>query len=131
MKHLKSLVLIAILCILLSACSTTKPIYVPIEHTKLEYVNKIDTVVSYDSIYYFIEHRNDTVFSEKTKYKYIYKAKVDTICKVDSIPIIKEVEVIKEVDKDLSWLQKLLMGLGVMCLGILVWNGWKFLRKFV
>lgn len=101
--------LIIILCLLLTGCKTTQ--YVPVEVTKVEYINKEtkDSIYVRDSI--FVKEKNDTVFLEK--YRLVYKDKLihDTIIRVDSIPYINTVEVIKEVNRVKNW-QIVLMVLG-------------------
>ena len=98
---MRKLLVQIVLCVLLVGCSTTQ--YVPIEHTKVEYVNSIqvDTCFVRDSIY--IKEKNDTVYLEK--YKYVYKHKIikDTIIVNDSIPIIKTVEITKEINVIKNW----------------------------
>lgn len=107
---MKKFVLALLLCILLIGCKTTQQ-YVPVEHTRVEYINTlhIDTCLIRDSIY--IKEENDTVYLEK--YKYIYKNKFlrDTIIVNDTIPIIKTIEVTKEVNVVRNW-QIALMVLG-------------------
>ena len=106
---MKKLLLYIICSILLVGCASTQ--YIPIEHTKIEYVHslQVDTCLIKDSIY--IKEKNDTVYLEK--YKYIYKNKVvkDTVLINDTIPIIKTVEVTKEINVIKNW-QIALMVLG-------------------
>lgn len=107
---MKRSIVILLICTLLIGCKATQH-YIPIEHTKIEYVNtvQIDTCIIRDSVY--IREKNDTVYLEK--YKYIYKNVLarDTIIINDSIPIIKTVEVIKEINRIKDW-QIALMVLG-------------------
>jgi hypothetical protein len=101
--------LLIILCLLLTGCKTTQ--YVPVEVTKVEYINKEtkDSIYVRDSI--FVKEKNDTVFLEK--YRLVYKDKLihDTIIRRDSIPYINTVEVVKEVNRVKEW-QVILMVLG-------------------
>lgn len=107
---MKKLLFVLVLFILVS-CGTTKTVYVPVETIKTEYKYNTDSIYCYDSIYYYIQSKNDTIYEIKYKYKVLEKYKTDTIVRIDSIPIIKEVEIIKEVNH-LYWWQKLLMGIG-------------------
>ena len=100
---------ILLACLLFIGCATTQ--YVPVEVTKVEYVNKetIDSIYVRDSI--FVREKNDTIYLEK--YKLVYRDRIiqDTIIKMDSIPTIKTVEVIKEVNRIKEW-QIILMVMG-------------------
>ena len=103
-------------------CTTTK--YVPIEHVRTEYKNKveIDTIIiNNDKI---VKEKGDTIYITETKYIYKTKNKIDTILKIDTIPIIQEVEVIKEVNKLKNW-QIILMVLGG---GMVAVIGYKVIR---
>ena len=120
MKNILILVLI-IFCI---SCSTVKykEVPVPIETTKIEYVNKVyrDSIYVRDST---DRHTGEDGVVYQDRYKYIYKylTRVDTIIKTDSIEIpveIKTVE-IKEVNK-LKWYQSLFMTIGKIALLIIV-----------
>lgn len=120
MKNILILVLI-IFCI---SCSTVKykEVPVPIETTKIEYINKVyrDSIYVRDST---DRHTGEDGVVYQDRYKYIYKylTRVDTIIKTDSIEVpveIKTVE-IKEVNK-LKWYQSLFMTIGKISLLILI-----------
>ena len=127
---MKKLLFVLVLFILVS-CGTTKTVYVPVETIKTEYKYNTDSIYCYDSIYYYIQSKNDTIYEIKYKYKVLEKYKTDTVVRIDSIPIIKEVEITKEVNH-LYWWQKLLIGIGgsisVIILCYLLIKIYKFIR---
>lgn len=110
---MRNLVFIAIIIFLLSACSSTKFVEVPIEVIKKEYIHdtRIDSVYIKDSIDRW--QKGDTLYITKwhTKYKYIINTdtvlKTDTITKVVTIVEEKKVEINK-----LKWYQSTLMWIG-------------------
>lgn len=120
---MKKLVL-AFLTLFVISCTTTKYVEVPIEHTKIEYRDRIE----YDSIYLkdstIQKNKNDTVYLEKYKYIYKYVYLKDTITIVDSIPIVTVQEVTKEINKLHNW-QVILMVLGGGAIAI---TGYKLIR---
>ena len=109
------------LLILLTGCTSTKYVEVPVETEKIktEYItdHKVDSVYIRDSVNVYI--KNDTIFIYKERFnnKYIYKT--DTIIKMDSIPYLVETKITttKEVNV-LTWYQKILMYLGIFALGV-------------
>ena len=117
---MKKFILALLLCIILIGCKTAQQ-YVPVENTKIEYINKIniDTCFIRDSIY--VREKNDTIYLEK--YKYIYKNKIfrDTVIVNDTIPIIHTVEVTKEINVIKNW-QIALMVLGGAFIVILLFK---------
>ena len=120
---MKKLLLVFLLYIVIS-CTTTKYIEIPVEHTKIEYRDRI----KHDSIYLrdstVQKNENDTIYLEKYKYLYEYKYLRDTINIVDSIPVVTIQEVTKEVNKLHNW-QFILMVLGG---GFIVVIGYKLIR---
>lgn len=112
---IKRIIIILYLLIILTACTSTKYVEVPVESIKTEYVNKIqyDSIYIHDSIDRYIS--NDTVYVIKYKTSNKYHTLVDTIYKTDSIsiPVIQEVTTIKEVNK-LTMIQKSFMILGMI-----------------
>lgn len=117
---MKKLLLVILLGIILSGCTATKYVEVPIEKTKIEYKDRlsIDTVIQHDST--IITMLGDTVYLEK--YKYIYKVKElrDTINITDTTTVTKPIEVVKEINKLYTW-QIVLMVLGGVSIIILVY----------
>lgn len=79
--------LIAMLLFIISACTATKYVEVPveIEKVKTEYINQYykDSIFVHDSIDRYIS--GDTVYLNKYKYIYKYQNRTDTVCKTDSI----------------------------------------------
>lgn len=108
-------ILIVILLLIITSCSTTRYIDRPvtIETVRTEYINQLyrDSVFIHDSIDRYIS--GDTVYQYKYRYVYKYMNRTDTICKIDSIEIpieVKTVE-IKEINK-LKWYQTILIYIG-------------------
>ena len=89
--------IVVIISLLLIGCRTQ---YVPVETVRTEYINKTDTFIRRDSVYYkdsvIIEKNGDTITIQKTKTVYkdrwMYKNSVDTVIKVDSIQVPYPVE---------------------------------------
>ena len=104
---MRNLVFIVIIIFLLSACSSTKFVKVPVEVIKKEYIHntRIDSVYIKDSIDRW--QKGDTLYITKwhTKYKYIINT--DTITKVVTVVEEKKVEINK-----LKWYQSTLMWIG-------------------
>ena len=120
---MKKLLFMFLLYIVIS-CTTTKYIEIPVEHTRIEYRDRIkhDSIYLRDSIVQ--KEENDTIYLEIYKYLYKYKYLRDTINVVDSIPVVTVKEVTKEVNKLYNW-QFILMVLGV---GFIVVIGYKLIR---
>ena len=120
---MKKLLLIFLLYIVIS-CTTTKYVEIPVEHTKIEYIDRIkhDSIYLRDSIVQ--KKENDTIYLETYKYLYKYKYLRDTVNIVDSIPVVTIQEVTKEVNKLHNW-QFILMVLGG---GFIAVIGYKLIR---
>ena len=120
---MKKLLFMFLLYIVIS-CTTTKYIEIPVEHTRIEYSDRIkhDSIYLRDSIVQ--KKQNDTIYLEIYKYLYKYKYLRDTVNVVDTIPIVITQEVTKEVNKLYNW-QFILMVLGG---GFIVVIGYKLIR---
>ena len=120
---MKKLLFMFLLYIVIS-CTTTKYIEIPVEHTRIEYSDRIkhDSIYLRDSIVQ--KKENDTIYLEIYKYLYKYKYLRDTVNIVDSIPVVTIQEVTKEVNKLHNW-QFILMVLGG---GFIVVIGYKLIR---
>lgn len=120
---MKKILFMFLLYIVIS-CTTTKYIEIPVEHTRIEYSDRIkhDSIYLRDSIVQ--KKENDTIYLEIYKYLYKYKYLRDTINVVDSIPVVTVKEVTKEVNKLYNW-QFILMVLGG---GFIVVIGYKLIR---
>lgn len=112
-----SMVMIIILLVLLmlTGCTTTKYVTVPEYHTDTLMVTKQqrDSIWLHDSIR--VTEKGDTVRIEKWHTKYVEKQVHDTVyqSKRDSIPY--PVEVIKEVPRPLTKTQIVMMIVGFVC----------------
>lgn len=112
--------IIYILTILLASaiCSCRSVEYIPRETIKHDtiYINKLikDSIYLKDSVY--IHSKNDTVFVEKYKYKYIDKVVRDTsyVVKSDTISVPYPVE------KRLTRWQQLKLDIGGISIGIII-----------
>lgn len=113
--------LFVFLLYIVASCTTTKYIEVPVEHTRVEYKDRIE----HDSIYFkdsiVQKKENDTIYLEKYKYLYKYKYLRDTVNVVDSIPVVTVQEVTKEVNKLHNW-QSILMVLGGVFIAVIVYK---------
>ena len=117
---MKELLFMFLLYIVVS-CTTTKYIEIPVEHTRIEYSDRIkhDSIYLRDSIVQ--KKENDTIYLEIYKYLYKYKYLRDTINVVDSIPVVTVKEVTKEVNKLYNW-QFILMVLGGGFIAVIVYK---------
>ena len=106
-----------LLCAMLSGCTTTKYVQVPVVHNDTTIVTKHqrDSIWLHDSTY--IKEKGDTVRIEKWHTKYVEKQVHDTtyIAKVDTI---REVFT-NEVEKPLTWWQQTKMHIGAIALYLL------------
>ena len=111
---MKKHAVILILFIFISGCRSIQ--YVPEETVKIEYRDrlKIDSIIKYDSIYFYRYMKGDTAFIIKEKYKYLDKIKIvhDSVFKTDSIPVTVIVE------KQLSKWEKVKMDAGGWAIGV-------------
>ena len=116
--------LFVFLLYIVASCTTTKYIEIPVEHTRVEYKDRIkhDSIYLRDSIVQ--KKENDTIYLEIYKYLYKYRYLRDTVNVVDSIPVVTIQEVTKEVNKLHNW-QFILMVLGG---GFIVVIGYKLIR---
>ena len=121
---MKKLLLIS-LVLLLFGCKT---------HEKIVTVEKVthdtlwhekterDSIYLHDSIFVNQFAKGDTIFQIKDRWHTEYRDKYihDTIsiAKVDSVPVPYPVQI--EVERQLTWLQKLLMGLGSIAVIVLI-----------
>ena len=106
-----------LMCAMLSGCTTTKYVQVPVVHNDTTVITKHqrDSIWMHDSI--LIKQKGDTVRIEKWHTKYIEKQVHDTtyIAKVDTI---REVFT-NEVEKPLTWWQQTKMHIGAIALYLL------------
>ena len=123
---MKKLLLVVLLGILLSGCTATKYVEVPVDRIKVEYRDRVfvDTLYRNDST--IIREKGDTVFLEKYKYLYKIKELRDTVSVTDTITVVKTVEVTKEVNKLHNW-QVCLMILGGATIAL---GGYKLIKIF-
>ena len=117
-----SMVLIVVLLIILmlTGCTTTKYVTVPEYHTDTLIIQKHqrDSVWLHDSI--SIKEKGDTVRIEKWHTKYVEKQVHDTtyVAKRDSVPY--PVEVVKEVPRPLTKTQIAMIVIGFICTFLVV-----------
>ena len=120
-----------LLCAMLTGCTTTKYIQVPVVHNDTTIITKHqrDSIWMHDSI--MVSEKGDTVRIEKWHTKYIEKQVHDTtyIAKVDTI---REVFT-NEVEKPLTWWQQARLHLAnillfALLLGVIIWIGKRHIK---
>ena len=112
--------LMLLLCLLLSSCSTTKYIEVPItQHDTLVVVDhQRDSVYLHDSI--SVKQAGDTVWVQEWHTKYKLKEVHDTTIVATHDTIAKPYPIIEYEPKPLSWWQRTLQYLGYIALAAIV-----------
>lgn len=114
----KSIIFIIIL-IILTACTQTKYIEVPVETIKNNYINTVqkDTLIVRDSVDRWL--KGDTVLI--TKYKYVYQTQYihDTIIKNDTITNTVYVDKIVTIN-ELKDYQKFLIYIGLFSIVFII-----------
>ena len=114
------LIIVLLVLMMLTGCTTTKYVTVPEYHTDTLMVTKQqrDSIWLHDSIR--VTEKGDTVRIEKWHTKYVEKQVHDTVyqSKRDSIPY--PVEVIKEVPRPLTKTQVALMIVGFVCTALVL-----------
>lgn len=114
------IIVILLAILLLTSCRSVEYVTVEKVRTDTTYITRQqrDSIWLHDSIR--VKERGDTVLIEKWHTKYIEKVTHDTtyVATHDTIP--QPYPVIKEVERQLSWMQKSLMGAGLLALMALV-----------
>lgn len=115
------LVILAVLiCLLFASCTKTE--YITVEKVRNDTVwqnhTKHDSIWVHDSIH--VTDKGDTVRIEKWHTKYVESIRHDTVYKArtDSVPV--PYPVTKYVEKNLSWMQKTLIGVGILSIMALI-----------
>ena len=106
----------ALICLVLSAasCRTIQTVEVPVPIHDTTYLTKTvkDSVFVEHSTTYYV--KGDTVYLTKTVTKFVERLKTDTM----SVYVEKPIEIVKTVtetvEKPLNWLQKTLIGCGIV-----------------
>lgn len=129
----KILIIISLL-LLFTCCKQTKQITKTTtdKQTTIERTFNIekDTIILFRQDTIFIRERNDTVYIEKIKYEYGYKAnnKRDTIIKIDTI---YKTEIKEKISEDKTKQARLkaqniiLIGIIAILIGVVIWQRWK------
>jgi len=133
MKHKRNYFLFLIgfmlwmLVLLLPACRTNT-VYVPVETVRAEYKDRIqrDSIHHYDSV--FVKMKDDTVWLEKYKYQYRDKLIRDSVFVTDSVQVPYAVKGDTEYVNHIYWWQTLLMILGAVALGFLIYKIYLFFK---
>lgn len=128
MKGLIRLAVLSALLFALSGCRQTEYITVPIHDTTYA-VREV-----HDSTFIDRWHTHtvsgDTIFIHDSIYESHVEWKHDTTRVVEEKPV--EVPVVKEVEKELSWLQRTLIYIGIGALiAVVLKIGWKLLKKYL
>ena len=114
--------MVVMIIIALLFCSCTKTEYITVEKVRTDttYINKVqrDSIYLHDST--FVKVAGDTVWIERWHTKWQNHLEHDTVYKsrTDSVPV--PYPVTKYVEKNLSWMQKTLMGAGILSIMALV-----------
>lgn len=111
-----TLAMLAVMLVMLTGCRSVK--YVPVTEYRDRYVSKTDSFIKTDSVYLHdsvsVFTKGDTVYMTKTRYKdrirLVYHTKTDTVAVHDSIPYPVKVE----VEKKQTFIDKMVMGFGVV-----------------
>ena len=124
-------ILVVLICLLFASCTKTE--YITVEKVRNDTVwqnhTKHDSIWVHDSIH--VTDKGDTVRIEKWCTKYVESIRHDTVYKarMDSVPV--PYPVTKYVEKNLSWMQKTLMGAGILSLmAMIVFIAFK-LKRFL
>ena len=118
-----SFILILLFCALLSGCTTTKYITVPLSHTDTLIITKQqrDSIYLKDSTHVSEQQRGDTIILKITKFltKYHDREVHDTLyqSRTDTVPMPYPVP--EYVEKQLSWWQKTRLRMGEILLGLI------------
>ena len=118
-----SFILILLFCALLSGCTTTKYITVPVSHTDTLIITKQqrDSIYLKDSTHVSEQQRGDTIILKITKFltKYHDREVHDTLyqSKTDTVPMPYPVP--EYVEKQLSWWQKTRLRMGEILMGLI------------
>lgn len=118
-----SFILILLFCALLSGCTTTKYITVPVSHTDTLIITKQqrDSIYLKDSTHVSEQQRGDTIILKITKFltKYHDREVHDTLyqSKTDTVPMPYPVP--EYVEKKLSWWQKTRLRMGEILMGLI------------
>ena len=112
-----SFILILLFCALLSGCTTTEYITVPVSHTDTIIITKQqrDSIYLKDSTHVSEQQHGDTIILKITKFltKYHDREVHDTLyqSKTDTVP--------EYVEKQLSWWQKTRLRMGEILMGLI------------
>lgn len=116
----KSVVTAALICLVVTAVSCrgyteiVKEVPVPVHDTTYLTKTERDSVFVEHSTTYYV--KGDTVYNTKTVTKYVERLKTDTL----RVYVEKPIEIVKTetktVEKSLNWLQKTLIGCGILFL---------------
>ena len=130
-------ILFCALCVILTACTTTKYVTVPEYHTDTLIQTSVqrDSIYMHDSVWVNQYQKGDTIFVESGKWltKYIERIKTDTIyqSRTDSVGVPYPVEV--QVPRQLTWWQRTRMYAGnvllVLLSGIVIYGAILRFRK--
>lgn len=114
----------------LSSCKA-KTVYIPLETVKTEYKDHFqkDSIYLMDSVFIDRWKSGDTIYQVKEKFKYIYRDKLvhDSIYKNDTIRVTYPVT--KTVKAPYTWYEKLLLALGCVSIGIIIFSIYKWIKK--
>lgn len=119
----RTVVVASLICIVMAAASCrsvrTVTVEVPVHDTTYVTKTERDSVFVENTVTEFV--KGDTVYKTKTVVKYVERLKTDTL----KVYVERPVEIVKTeekvVEKPLNWLQRTLVGLGIMSLCGILW----------
>ena len=115
-----ALIILVAVMVMCQGCTTTK--VVEVERVRTDTVRENhtvrDSVFIHDSLYFHEWTKGDTVYVERAVWHTAIQERLrtDTVyrAKIDSIPV--PYEVVKEVPRKRSWMEKTLIGIGLLSL---------------
>ena len=127
-----SAVAVLALAVLLQGCRTPVPTIVERVRTDTLRLTteRRDSVWLHDSVFFSLT--GDTVRIERWRTKYVERLRVDTVYRSRTDTVPKPYPVEKLVERQLTWWQRLRLGLGsAVLIGLVGFVGWKLRRFFV
>lgn len=117
--------------VLLFSCKS-KTLVVPLESVKTEYRDRWlrDSIRVVDSVFVDRWTSGDTVFVNKQKFEFLYRDRLvrDSVFIRDTLRVPYPVVETKVVKPPYNWYEKLLLALGLVCIGMIGFRVYKFIK---
>ena len=118
---MKKIIVLLLSAICLTGCKSLKEtVEVPVYVHDTAYIAKEVHDSTYIDRWHTIYQKGDTVFVTDTEIKYRERVRVDTAYKYVEKPVTVSKTEIVEVKKPLSWLQKTLIGIGILSIFLVI-----------